>query len=68
MPAFFEVFKSYQEDSEEEGESNGFVEMIRTLASGIKQLGDAIRQKAIGARNLIGKMFIELGCSLHEMM
>ena len=57
-----------QEDFEEEGEPNGFVELIRNLASGIKHLGDAIRQKALGARNLIGKLFIELGCSLHEMM
>ena len=53
----------------EEGEGhNGFIELINNIASGIMQLGDVIRQKAVGARNLIGKLFIELGCNLHQML
>ena len=45
-----------------------FVELIMELASGIKDMGGSIMHTAAGAKNLIGKLFIELGSKLHELL
>jgi hypothetical protein len=50
------------------GPTNSFVDIITDMANGLRHMGEALRQKAVGARDAIGKLLIELGCNLHNLM
>jgi 3-deoxy-D-manno-octulosonate 8-phosphate phosphatase KdsC-like HAD superfamily phosphatase len=50
------------------GAPNNFMDVITNMANSLKHMGFVIREKAAGARDAIGKLLIELGCNLHNLM
>ena len=50
------------------GQPSNFVDIIINMANGLRHMGEVVRQKAEGARDLIGKLLIELGCNLHNLL
>lgn len=49
-------------------ENNSSASVASNLAEGLVRLGEAIKQKAAGARDLLGRLLIGLGFRVHALL